>query len=310
MMRTFLLSALGVCTVITISASAQSGGITPVATISQIQRAMVSPSSDVIFSIGSQEPETDADWQAFEDAAVILTEAGNLFMMDGRKKDDGLWMELAGAMSEAGAAALTAAEARDVAGVFAAGNPLNELADSIAFKESQSRITKNKNKIEENPTLFDETLSHVDQTGNASMVDVGAKSSTFRVAKAEGWVHMKPATLNLIKENSIGKGDVLSVAKVAGIMASKKTSDLIPLCHPIPVDKVSVEIVIDESKNAIHVVSDASTHSKTGIEMEALIAVSISCLTIYDMCKSAERTIKIDGIRLLKKTGGKHTYEI
>ena len=142
------------------------------------------------------------------------------------------------------------------------------------------------------------------------MVDVGAKSSTFRVAKAEGWVHMKPATLNLIKENSIGKGDVLSVAKVAGIMASKKTSDLIPLCHPIPVDKVSVEIVIDESKNAIHVVSDASTHSKTGIEMEALIAVSISCLTIYDMCKSAERTIKIDGIRLLKKTGGKHTYEI
>ena len=191
-----------------------------------------------------------------------------------------------------------------------AGNPLNELADSIAFKESQSRITKNKNKIEENPTLFDETLSHVDQTGNASMVDVGAKSSTFRVAKAEGWVHMKPATLNLIKENSIGKGDVLSVAKVAGIMASKKTSDLIPLCHPIPVDKVSVEIVIDESKNAIHVVSDASTHSKTGIEMEALIAVSISCLTIYDMCKSAERTIKIDGIRLLKKTGGKHTYNI
>ena len=191
-----------------------------------------------------------------------------------------------------------------------AGNPLNELADSIAFKESQSRITKNKGKIEENPTLFDETLSHVDQTGNASMVDVGAKSSTFRVAKAEGWVHMKPATLNLIKENSIGKGDVLSVAKVAGIMASKKTSDLIPLCHPIPVDKVSVEIVIDESKNAIHVVSDASTHSKTGIEMEALIAVSISCLTIYDMCKSAERTIKIDGIRLLKKTGGKHTYNI
>jgi len=191
-----------------------------------------------------------------------------------------------------------------------AGNPLNELADSIAFKESQSRITKNKNKIEENPTLFDETLSHVDQTGNASMVDVGAKSSTFRVAKAEGWVHMKPATLNLIKENSIGKGDVLSVAKVAGIMASKKTSDLIPLCHPIPVDKVSVEILIDESKNAIHVVSEASTHSKTGIEMEALIAVSISCLTIYDMCKSAERTIKIDGIRLLKKTGGKHTYEI
>ncbi len=191
-----------------------------------------------------------------------------------------------------------------------AGNPLNELADSIAFKESQSRITKNKGKIEENPTLFDETLSHVDQTGNASMVDVGAKSSTFRVAKAEGWVHMKPATLNLIKENSIGKGDVLSVAKVAGIMASKKTSDLIPLCHPIPVDKVSVEILIDESKNAIHVVSEASTHSKTGIEMEALIAVSISCLTIYDMCKSAERTIKIDGIRLLKKTGGKHTYNI
>tara|TARA_Y100000590_G_scaffold73593_1_gene81061 strand:+ start:2268 stop:3167 length:900 start_codon:yes stop_codon:yes gene_type:complete len=191
-----------------------------------------------------------------------------------------------------------------------AGNPLNELADSIAFKESQSRITKSIDSIEENPTMFDEALSHVDHTGNASMVDVGEKSSTFRVAKAEGWVQMKPATLNLIKENSIGKGDVLSVAKVAGIMASKKTADLIPLCHPIPVDKVSVEISIDDNKNAIHVVSETSTHSKTGIEMEALIAVSISCLTIYDMCKSAERTIKIDGIRLLKKTGGKHTYEI
>ena len=130
MMRTFLLSALGVCTVITISASEQSGGITPVATIRQIQRARVSPSSDVIFSIGSQEPETDADWQAIEDAAVMLTAAGNLFMMDGRKKDEGLWMELAGAMSEAGAAALTAAEARDVDGVFAAGNTLNEVCEA------------------------------------------------------------------------------------------------------------------------------------------------------------------------------------
>ena len=126
MMRTFLLSPLGVFAIFTISSSAQSGGINPVATISQIQRAMVSPSSDVIFSIGSQEPETDEDWQAFENAAVILTEAGNLFMMDGRKKDDGLWMELAGAMSEAGAAALTAAEARDVDGVFTAGNTLIE----------------------------------------------------------------------------------------------------------------------------------------------------------------------------------------
>ena len=129
MTRTCLLSALGVFTIFTISSSAQSGGITPVATISQIQRAMVSPSSDVIFSIGSQEPETEADWQAFEDAAVILTEAGNLFMMDGRKKDDDLWMELAGAMSEAGAA-VTAAEARDVDGVFAAGNTLIEVCEA------------------------------------------------------------------------------------------------------------------------------------------------------------------------------------
>lgn len=130
MTRTFFLSAIGVCAIFIINSSAQSRGATPVATISQIQRAMVSPSSDVIFSIGSQEPETEADWQAFEDAAVILTEAGNLFMMDGRKKDDDLWMELAGAMSEAGAAALSAAETRDVDGVFAAGNTLIEVCEA------------------------------------------------------------------------------------------------------------------------------------------------------------------------------------
>ena len=190
-----------------------------------------------------------------------------------------------------------------------AGNPLNELADSIAFKESQSRISQKRDDLAgENITRLDDTLSHVDDTGNASMVDVSSKASTFRAAKAEGWVHMKPSTLALIKDNAIEKGDVLSVAKVAGIMASKKTSDLIPLCHPIPVNKVSVEMSINESKNAIHVISEASTNGKTGIEMEALMAVSISCLTIYDMCKSAERTIKIDGVRLLKKTGGRHNY--
>ena len=192
-----------------------------------------------------------------------------------------------------------------------AGDPLNELADSIAFKESQSRVTKNtKDLARKNPTEKGETLSHVDATGNASMVDVGSKPNTSRFAKAEGWVHMKPSTIKLIEENAIGKGDVLSVAKVAGIMASKKTSDLIPLCHPIPINKVSVEMSIDKNENAIHVVSEVSTNGKTGIEMEALMAVSISCLTIYDMCKSAERTIKIDGVRLLQKTGGKHTYMV
>ena len=163
---------------------------------------------------------------------------------------------------------------------------------------------------EENPTEKGESLSHVDATGNANMVDVGSKPNTFRFAKAEGWVHMKPSTIKLIEENAIGKGDVLSVAKVAGIMASKKTSDLIPLCHPIPVNQVSVNLSINKNQNAIHVVSEVSTNGKTGIEMEALMAVSVSCLTIYDMCKSAERTIKIDGIRLLQKTGGKHTYSV
>ena len=117
-------------------------------------------------------------------------------------------------------------------------------------------------------------------------------------------------TIKLIEENAIGKGDVLSVAKVAGIMASKKTSDLIPLCHPIPVNQVSVNLSINKNQNAIHVVSEVSTNGKTGIEMEALMAVSVSCLTIYDMCKSAERTIKINNIRLLQKTGGKHTYSV
>ncbi len=130
MTRTFLLSAIGVFVMVIINSAAQSREATPVATISQIQRAMISPSSDVIFSIGSQEPETEADWQALEDAAVILTEAGNLFMMEGRKKDDGLWMELAGAMSDAGAAALTAAQTRNLDGVFEAGNTLIEVCEA------------------------------------------------------------------------------------------------------------------------------------------------------------------------------------
>lgn len=191
-----------------------------------------------------------------------------------------------------------------------AGNELNELADSTAFSESQSMLKKiNLNsKAAGKKGAGNENLSHVDSTGEANMVDVGPKSKTFRTAQAEGWVRMKPSTLKLIKENSIGKGDVLSVAKVAGIMAAKKTSDLIPLCHPLPVDKISIEMSIDETSSAVHVLTEASTYNNTGIEMEALMAVSISCLTIYDMCKSAERTITIEGIRLLKKMGGRHNY--
>ena len=119
---------------------------------------------------------------------------------------------------------------------------------------------------------------------------------------------MNPSTADMIKSNNIEKGDVLSVARVAGVMAAKNTSQLIPLCHPLPIDQITLDFQIHENELCIE--AKSKTTAKTGIEMEALMAVSVSCLTIYDMCKSAERTIKINNIRLLQKTGGKHTYSV
>jgi len=148
-------------------------------------------------------------------------------------------------------------------------------------------------------------LTHVNERGEAHMVDVGAKSETERVAIAEGFVTMKPETLTLIRDGSAKKGDVIATARIAGIMAAKKTSDLIPLCHPLMLTKVSVDITVDEALPGLRVEALAKLTGKTGVEMEALTAVSVACLTIYDMAKAADKGMEISGIRLLSKSGGK-----
>lgn len=148
-------------------------------------------------------------------------------------------------------------------------------------------------------------LTHVGASGEAHMVDVGDKAETSRSATAEGYVRMLPETLALIREGNAKKGDVIGTARLAGIMAAKKTSDLIPLCHPLMLTKVSVEIAEDEALPGLRVTATAKLTGKTGVEMEALTAVSIACLTIYDMAKAADKGIEIGGIRLLEKTGGK-----
>lgn len=149
-------------------------------------------------------------------------------------------------------------------------------------------------------------LTHLDDSGQASMVDVSDKPDTERSATAVGSVYMQPETLQLIREGNIKKGDVLTVARIAGIMGAKRTSELIPLCHPIPLTKIGVELAIDEDANAIHITAIARTTGKTGVEMEALTAVSVAALTIYDMAKAVDRGMKISNIRLLEKHGGVH----
>ncbi|MGK9050963.1 cyclic pyranopterin monophosphate synthase MoaC [Neorhizobium petrolearium] len=148
-------------------------------------------------------------------------------------------------------------------------------------------------------------LTHIGASGEAHMVDVGDKAETSRAATAEGYVRMLPQTLALIREGNAKKGDVIGTARLAGIMAAKKTSDLIPLCHPLMLTKVSVEIAEDETLPGLRVIATARLTGKTGVEMEALTAVSVACLTIYDMAKAADKGMEIGGIRLLEKTGGK-----
>ena len=148
------------------------------------------------------------------------------------------------------------------------------------------------------------TLTHLDDEGRARMVDVGAKPVTQREAVARGYLVVQPETLRLIKEGLMKKGDVLSIAQLAGIMGAKKTSDLIPLCHPLPLDRVNLDLDLDEDQTRINVTATASTSAKTGVEMEALTAVSVAALTVYDMCKAVDRGIRIEGIRLVSKTGG------
>lgn len=148
-------------------------------------------------------------------------------------------------------------------------------------------------------------LTHIDASGAAAMVDVSDKAVTSRTAVAEGRVVMRPETLALIREGNARKGDVLGVARVAGIMATKRTHELIPLCHPLMVSKVAVDLEPDDSLPGIRVTATVKVAGQTGVEMEALTAVSIACLTVYDMVKAADRGMRIEGIRLLAKDGGK-----
>jgi len=148
-------------------------------------------------------------------------------------------------------------------------------------------------------------LTHLDAEGRVRMVDVGGKADTERVAVAKGEVAMRPETLRLIAEGGVPKGDVLAVAQVAGIMAAKRTPDLIPLCHPLLLTRVDVEFRINEQDSRIEITATVRSHGKTGVEMEALTAVSVAALTIYDMAKAVERTMRIGDIRLVRKSGGK-----
>jgi cyclic pyranopterin monophosphate synthase len=148
-------------------------------------------------------------------------------------------------------------------------------------------------------------LTHIDAKGEAHMVDVGAKADTERSATAEGFIRMKPETLALIRSGSAKKGDVLATARIAGIMAAKQTSNLIPLCHPLMLTKVTVEIEDVATLPGYRVVATAKLTGKTGVEMEALTACSVTCLTIYDMAKAADKAMEIGPIRLLSKSGGK-----
>jgi cyclic pyranopterin monophosphate synthase len=148
-------------------------------------------------------------------------------------------------------------------------------------------------------------LSHFDDNGQAHMVDVSGKPVTSRVAVAEGFIRMSVETLALITEGRAKKGDVLSVARLAGIMAAKRTADLIPLCHPLPITKVALELTVDAARPGIRIEATVKTGGQTGVEMEALTAVSVAALTIYDMVKAAEKSMVIEGIRLLLKDGGK-----
>ena len=148
-------------------------------------------------------------------------------------------------------------------------------------------------------------LTHFDAQGQAHMVDVSAKASTHRVAVAEGRITMEPATLTLIQSGNAKKGDVLGIARIAGIQGAKKTSDLIPLCHPIALTRVAVEFEVEPSANSVLCRATAECTGQTGVEMEALTACSVALLTIYDMCKAVDRGMTISGMRLMEKRGGK-----
>ncbi|SDG97366.1 cyclic pyranopterin monophosphate synthase MoaC [Bosea robiniae] len=147
-------------------------------------------------------------------------------------------------------------------------------------------------------------LSHLDAQGQAHMVDVGGKAETTRMAIAEGQVVMAPETIAIVRDGNAKKGDVLGTARLAGIMAAKRTHELIPLCHPLLLSKIAVDLAIDEALPGVHVRAEVKMKGQTGVEMEALTAVSVACLTVYDMVKAVDRAMRIENIRLLRKSGG------
>ena len=153
-------------------------------------------------------------------------------------------------------------------------------------------------------------LSHLDASGAANMVDVSDKDVTERVARAEGRVVMQPDTMRIIREGDAKKGDVLGTARLAGIMAAKRTHELIPLCHPLLLSKIRVDCEIDDALPGVRVIAEVKVSAQTGVEMEALTAVSVACLTVYDMVKAVDRAMRIEGVRVLEKSGGRSgTYK-
>lgn len=148
-------------------------------------------------------------------------------------------------------------------------------------------------------------LTHFDATGQAHMVDVGAKPETHRIARATGLIRMAPATFERIAAGSAHKGDVIGIARIAAIQGTKRTADLVPLCHPLPITRVAVEFEADAAASTVRCTAQVETYGRTGVEMEALCAVQVGLLTIYDMCKAMDRGMVIDGVRLLEKQGGK-----
>ena len=186
-----------------------------------------------------------------------------------------------------------------------AGNRWNEEADRLAGSAMNVAANGNPGENPDPPDLIKgDTLTHLDEQGRVAMVDVGGKPVTDREAVARGHVTVQPETLRLIREGLMKKGDVLTIAQLAGIMGAKKTSELIPLCHPLPLNQVNVDLELDQARNRIEITATARTSAKTGVEMEALTAVSVAALTVYDMCKSVDRGMRIESVRLVKKTGG------
>jgi cyclic pyranopterin phosphate synthase len=150
-----------------------------------------------------------------------------------------------------------------------------------------------------------EQLTHFDATGQAHMVDVGAKQETHRIAVASGSIRMKPETLAIILAGTAKKGDVLGIARIAAIMGAKRTSDLVPLCHPLALTRVTVDFSTDEAASSVHCTAQVETYGKTGVEMEALTAVQVGLLTVYDMCKAVDRGMVMTNVRVMEKHGGK-----